>query len=170
MASLSRVAITKFGRARFGGRFLAWPRLRRSLGCPARAWADHLVVLARELTLLMDAPVVLRHRSVSPFTSRSREATPDLLEPLKRRRFRPPSPHRRVVDPFRRWLIGSAVRPSDGGGLHRSWLRTIVSRRRHGAPAWSTSGIPQHRAWGERFGDSRRRFIQRGGDWRTKPA
>src|SRR6202035_1595263 len=29
---------------------------------------------------------------------------------------------------------------------------TIFSRWRHEAPAWSTSGIPLHRLWGERFG------------------
>ena len=91
-----------------------------------------------------------------------REATPDLLLPLKRRRLRRPSPHRRVAGPFRLWLIGSAYRPSDGGGLHRSWLGTIFSRRRHASPAWSTSGNPLNRRWGERFGLSsalRRRAV-----------
>ena len=81
-----------------------------------------------------------------------REATPDLLLPLKRRRFRRPSPHRRIAGPFRLWLIGSTYRPSDGGGLHRSWLGTIFSRRRHASPSWSTAGNPHHRLWGERFG------------------
>jgi hypothetical protein len=81
-----------------------------------------------------------------------REATPDLLLPLKRRRFRRPSPQRRVAAPFRQWLIGLAYRPSDGVGHHRSWHGTIVSRRQRVAPAWSASGIPQHRGWGERFG------------------
>jgi hypothetical protein len=80
------------------------------------------------------------------------EATPDLLLPLKRRRFRRPSPHRRIAAPFRLWLIGLAYRPSDGGGLHRSWLGTIFSRRQHEAPSWSTSGNPHHRLRGERFG------------------
>jgi hypothetical protein len=81
-----------------------------------------------------------------------REATPDLLLPLKRRRFGRPSPQRRVAAPFRQWLIGLAYRPSDGVGHHRSWHGTIVSRRQRVAPAWSASGIPQHRGWGERFG------------------
>jgi hypothetical protein len=101
----------------------------------------------------MDTLVVLRHQSVFPFTSRGdREATPDLLLPLKRRRFRRPSPHRRVAGPVRLWLIGTTYRPSDGGGLHRSWLGTIFSRRLHVAPSWSTSGDPRVRQWGERFG------------------
>ena len=81
-----------------------------------------------------------------------REATPDLLLPLKRRRFRQPSPHRRVAGPFRLWLIGTAYRPSDGVGLHRSWLGTIFSRRRHASPSWSAAGNPLNRLWGERFG------------------
>ena len=80
------------------------------------------------------------------------EATPDLLLPLKRRRFRRPSPHRRVAGPFRRWLMGTAYRPSDGGGLHRSWLGTIFSRRPHVAPSWSAPGNPHHRVWGGRLG------------------
>lgn len=80
------------------------------------------------------------------------EATPDLLLPLKRRRFRQPSPHRRVAGPFRLWLIGTAYRPSDGGGLHRSCLRTIFSRRRQATPAWFTSGDPLDRSCGGRFG------------------
>jgi hypothetical protein len=100
----------------------------------------------------MDSPVVLRLRSVFPFTSRWREATPDLLLPLKRRRLRQPSPHRRVAGPFRLWLIGTTYRPTDGGGLHRSWHGTIFSRRRHVAPRWSTSGSPHNRLWGERLG------------------
>ena len=74
-------------------------------------------------------------------SSRRDGTTPDLLLPLKRRRFRQPSPHRRVAGPFRLWLIGSTYRPSDGGGLHRSCLRTIFSRRRHASPAGSTAGI-----------------------------
>src|SRR6266852_3881203 len=69
MASLSRVAITKFGPAGFRGRFLASPRLRLSLGFPARARADQFWVLARELTVHVDSPVVLRLQSVFPFTS-----------------------------------------------------------------------------------------------------
>jgi hypothetical protein len=101
----------------------------------------------------MDSRVVLRLQSVFPFTSRW-EAK--LLRicccPLKRRRFRRPSPHHRVAGPFRQWLIGSAYRPSDGVGHHRLWHGTIVSRRQRVAPAWSASGIPQHRWWGERFG------------------
>src|ERR1700692_3597158 len=63
MASLSRSVITKFGRGGFGGRFLASPRWRLSLGFPARARADHLGVSARELTFLMNSPVVLRLQS-----------------------------------------------------------------------------------------------------------
>jgi hypothetical protein len=118
----------------------------------------------------MDALVVLRHQSVFPFTSRGkREATPDLLLPLKRRRFRRPSPHRRVVGPFRLWLIGTTYRPSDGGGLHRSWHGTIVSRRRQVAPRWSASGNPRVRSRGERFGLSSA-LHQKGGDWRTNSA
>ena len=81
-----------------------------------------------------------------------REATPDLLLPLKRRRFRRPSPHRRVAGPFRLWLIGSAYRPSDGGGFHRSWRGTIFSRRQHASPYWSAAGNPLNRLRGERFG------------------
>jgi len=98
-----------------------------------------------------------------------REATPDLLLPLKRRRFRRPSPHRRVAEPVRLWLIGSAYRPSDGGGLHRSWHGTIFSRRQRETPAWSTTGNPHHRVWGERFGLSSALHL-RGGNWRTKQA
>src|SRR4029077_6672810 len=60
MASLSRVAITKGGQASVRGRFLAAPRLRLSLGFPARARADQFWVFARELPLLMDSRVVLR--------------------------------------------------------------------------------------------------------------
>ena len=81
-----------------------------------------------------------------------REATPDLLLPLKRRRYRQPSPHRRVADLFRHRLIGSSYRPSDGGGLHRSWHGTIFSRRRHETPSWSPLGNPHHRQEGERMG------------------
>jgi hypothetical protein len=153
MASLSRVAITKLGQAGFGGCFLALPRLRLSLGFPARARADQFGVLARGANF----PHGLAGRSPSSvgfsfhFTL-GREATPDLLLPLKRRRFRRPSPHRRVAGPFRLWLRGSAYRPSDGGGLHRSWLGTIFSRRQHASPNWSAAGNPLNRLWGERFG------------------
>ncbi len=170
MASLSRVAITKFGLAGFGGRFLASPRLRLSLGFPARARADQFWVLARGANF----PHGLADRSPSSVGfsfhfAWGREATPDLLLPLKRRRFRRPSPHRRIADPFRLWLIGSAYRPSDGGGLHRSWLGTIFSRRRQVAPRWSASGNPRVRSRGERFGLSSA-LHQKGGDWRTNSA
>jgi hypothetical protein len=153
MASLSRVAITKFGQASFRGRFLASPPLRLSLGFPARARADHLVVLAKGANF----PHGLTRRSPSSVGfsfhfAWVREATPDLLLPLKRRRLRRPSPHRRVAGPFRLWLIGSTYRPSDGGGLHRSWLGTIFSRRRHASPNWSAAGNPLNRLRGERFG------------------
>src|SRR5271156_2380026 len=70
MAGLSRVAITKFGRASFWGRFLASPRLRLSLGFPARARVSHFVAGARELTLLVVSRVVLRLQSVFPFAPR----------------------------------------------------------------------------------------------------
>ena len=98
-----------------------------------------------------------------------REATPDLLLPLKRRRFRRPSPHRRVAGPFRLWLIGSTYRPSDGGGLHRSWLGTIFSRRRHASPSWSAAGNPHAPAVGREV----RALVSassKGGEWRTKQA
>ena len=98
-----------------------------------------------------------------------REATPDLLLPLKRRRFRRPSPHRRVAGPFRLWLIGTAYRPSDGGGLHRSWHGTIFSRRRHASPDWSPAGNPLNRLWGREV----RALVSassKGGEWHTKQA
>src|SRR5262249_45902281 len=87
-----------------------------------------------------------------------REATPDLLLPLKRRRFRQLSPHRHVADPFCEWLTGAAYRPAEGVGvgvgvgLHRSWFGTIFSRRRHVPPYWSAAGNPLFQLWGERFG------------------
>ena len=71
---------------------------------------------------------------------------------MKRRRLRPPSPHRRVAEPFRHRLMGSEYRLSDGVGLHRSWLGTLFSRRSHVAPNWSRPGNPHHRVWGERLG------------------
>src|SRR5207247_509832 len=89
---------------------------------------------------------------VFPFIPALAGTTPDLLLPFKRRRFRQPSPHRRIAGPFRLWLIGTTYRPSDGGGLHRSWIRTIFSRRRHVSPAWFTSGNPLDRSCGGRFG------------------
>lgn len=102
----------------------------------------------------MDSRVVLRLQSVSPFTSPCGGATLDLLTPSKRRRLRRPSPHHRVAGPFRQWLIGTAYRPSGGVGLHRSWFRTIFSRRRRVAPTWSPFGNPHDRRWNEELGYS----------------
>ena len=48
--------------------------------------------------------------------------------------------------------MDSSYRPSDGVGLHRSWLGTLFSRRRHVAPRWSAPGNPHHRVRGERLG------------------
>ena len=142
MASLSRFAITEFGRASFWGRFLASPPWRLSLVSQQERGLTHWGSWPGKLGF----PHGLANRSPSSIGfsfhfACEREATPDLLPPLKRRRFRRPSPHRRVAGPFRLWLIGSTYRPSDGGGLHRSCLRTIFSRRRHASPAGSTAGI-----------------------------
>jgi hypothetical protein len=75
-----------------------------------------------------------------------------------RRRLRQSSPLHRVADSFRLRLIDSTYRTSDGVGLHRSWFRTVFSRRRHATPPWSISGYPLDRTWGGRTG-ARRRFI-----------
>ena len=167
MASLSRFAITEFGRASFWGRFLASPPWRLSLVSQQERGLTHWGSWPGKLGF----PHGLANRSPSSIGfsfhfACEREATPDLLPPLKRRRFRRPSPHRRVAGPFRLWLIGSTYRPSDGGGLHRSCLRTIFSRRRHASPAGSTAGIPLHRTWGGKFGFPTS-ASSRGGDWRT---
>ena len=105
--------------------------------------------------------------AVSPFVPRS-----GLLRICcchsKRRRLRRPSPHRRVAEPFRLWLIGSTYRPSGGVGLHRSRYRTIFSRRLHVTPRWSAAGDPLYRQRGESTGlvsDS-----SKGGDCRTTEA
>ena len=118
----------------------------------------------------MDSPVVLRLPSVFPFTSRGRAkllricgcpqrggGIGDLLLPAA------------LPKPFRLWLMGSAYRPSDGGGLHRSWPGTLFSRRRQVAPRWSASGSPRVRSQGERFVLSSA-LHQKGGDWRTNSA
>ena len=126
-------------------------------------------VLAQGLTSLVISSVVLRLQLVFPFTSPCGEATPDLLLPLKRRRFRQPSPHRRVAEPFRPWLIGSCL-PTVG--------------RRRASPVMTQNHFLQAAAGFTRVvlirqsasPDLERKFripvsaSSRGGDWRTKQA
>ena len=47
-----------------------------------------------------------------PLSRALRRATPGLLLPFKRRRLRRPSPHHRMVRPFRLRLIGGTYRPN----------------------------------------------------------
>ena len=99
----------------------------------------------------MNSSAILRLQSVSPFTPRSREATPDLLPPLKRRRLRQPSPHRRIADPFHLWLIGSTYRPfgrrraspvmSQDHFLQAAARTTRVVHTRHSASTEIGAGI-----------------------------
>jgi hypothetical protein len=141
-----------------------------SPGFPARARAGQFWASAEGLTSPMDSPVVLRLRSVFPFTTRRfpRAATPVLLLPLKRRPLRPRSPHppRRQND----FTSGLFVRLTDhrtreGFTGHSSG--PFFTRRRHATPPWSlaanricgqgrTSGVPS--------------ASSRGGDWRTTQA
>jgi len=122
------------------------------------------------LTFLMDGRLVLLLLSVFPFT---RPQAAALLRVCC-------CPSRgggqgslllttALPTPLRPWLIGGTYRPSDGGGLHRSWFRTIFSRRRHVAPSRFGVGTPHVHS---RNGDSgsRQRFCERGGAWRTVPA
>jgi len=123
---------------------------------PARARAGQFWAFAKALAFLMDCWVVLRLRSVSPFTSGRFQpvATPVPLYPLKNRPIRQRSVHPRIARTFSPKAYRTTTERSDGVGLHRSWLRSIFSRWSHAAPlrppsittsptAEGTSGVPQ---------------------------
>lgn len=109
----------------------------------------------------MDARVVLRLQSVFPFTHphgrpRYSGSAAALQEEAAKAAFSSPTASSL---PFRLRLIGGIYRPSGGGGLHRSWFRTIFSRRRHDSPSWFETGTPHVRSRGGNSG-SRQRFYQ----------
>ena len=62
----------------------------------------------------------------------------------------------------------AAYRPSDGVGLHRSWSRTIFSRRLQAAPAWlvADNRMPGHVRIIRTIPDA----SAKGGAWRSTPA
>lgn len=78
--------------------FLSILAVARFPGFPARARVGQFGASAGRLTVLVNSRVVLLLLSVFPFTDRRDDhATPGLLLPLKRRRPRQSSPHRRVA-------------------------------------------------------------------------
>ena len=123
----------------FWGTFLSLAAGRLSSVVPARARAGQFRALAEALTFLMDLSFVLRLQSVSPFTSgrfRRRSYSGSAAIPKEEATKAAFSSPAASPGPFRRRLIGTAYRPSGGVGLHRSWSRTIFSRRLQAAPAW----------------------------------
>ncbi len=138
MVSLSRSVTTQFRTPGLGGRFLAWPQ-SGVLGCPGQSTGGPIWGFCRFANFPHDPDVRSASSVGFPFSLRAGsgvEATPVLLLSPTRRRPRLPSPLHRFANPVSSVTYRVAYRPSDGVGLHRSWSRTIFSRRPQAAPTW----------------------------------
>ncbi len=89
--------------------------LSASSGCPARARAGQFRALAEGLTSPRQHSRCLHLRQVLPFVSKL-ETTPALLQSLKWRRVRPPSPQRRIVLLLSPEAYREDLPPWDGAG------------------------------------------------------
>ena len=136
MVSLSRVAIREFGLAGFGGCFLAPSPVRRFPGFPGKSAGGPILGFSQGANY----PHGRASRSPSSvgFPFHALACAVALLRvcccPLRGGGQGSLLLTTASPAPFRLRLIGGTYRPPDGGGLHRSWLRTVFSRRRHASP------------------------------------
>jgi hypothetical protein len=169
MASLSRSATTEFGRSSGWGMFLS--RLAAFHRFPGKSSGGPILGFSCEPNFPHVLVVVLRLRSVSPFTTRrfQRAATPALLLPLKRRPLRRRSPHPRFVRTISPVAYTFGL-PTIGRGraspvmTQDHFLQGATCSTFNGSPA-VTVCLLERRSSGSTSSAS-----PRGGGWHTMPA